>query len=186
MRALSPRESRGLALLIAVAALTVVLLGVVEPFVDGFADRAAQRAALVARHDANARMIAAIPRLVREAARRDAALDRYLLPTADPAAAADLLRTRVSAASAAAGADFRGTEDGPASPGKAVIHVSVRATADQAQKLIAALENGHPALLVNALTVNADAALVAGSATELDLGFDLAGTLRARARGGQP
>lgn len=180
MRALSPRENRAVALLIATAALAVVVLGVVEPLIDSFADRAAARAAIVQRHAANARMIAAIPRLVREAARREAELDRLVLPTADPAVAADILRTRISAATSAVDGDFRGTEDGPATPGKAAIHANVRVTAEQMQRLIAMLENGRPFLSVGAITVNADAALVAGAATPLDLGLDITAPLRTR------
>ena len=123
-------------------------------------------------------LIAALPRLVREAARRDAALDRYTLPSNDPAAATDFLRQRISAATGAVGGDFRGTEDGPAQPGKATIHATVRVKAEQLQRLLASLENTQPLIAVTSMTVNADDALIAGGASDLDVQLDLALALR--------
>ncbi len=193
MRALSRRESRAVAILILLAAVTLLLLAVIEPLADGFSQRAEARARLIARHDANARLIAAVPRLVREAARRDAAIDRYALSVADPSVAVDMLRQRISAATTAVGGDFRGSDDGPALPGKATIHAAVRVRAEQLNRLLMVLENAHPLIMVTALTVNADDALVTGGATDLDVQFDLAVALRPRpaarpkaAAGGQP
>lgn len=178
MRPLSPRERRGLAILIALAVLTVAWLGVVSPYLEGFSDRAQARALLAERYAANARLIAAVPRLVREAARRDAKLDRFVLPTADPAVGADLLRTRISAATTAVGGDFRGTEDGPAVPGKATLHATMRMSAEQVQRLIATLENTRPYLAVTGLTIGADNALQTGNPGALDIAIDLAAPLR--------
>jgi len=169
MRALSKREARLVAVLILIAALVLGDWLVVQPLLDGFADRAAARAQLTVRYAANERLIGAVPRLVREAARRDAALGRYVLPARDAGSASDALRQRVQAATSAVGGDFRGSEDGPASPGTVTTRVALRLTSEQLDRLMALLENARPLITVTALSVGADDALVTGRATDLDV-----------------
>ncbi|MFK9781021.1 hypothetical protein ACJEM9_24915, partial [Escherichia coli] len=74
MRALSPREARLVAVLILIALIALVQGLVIGPIISGFAARSAERADLTLRYAANDRMIAAIPRLRRQAQARNAAL----------------------------------------------------------------------------------------------------------------
>jgi hypothetical protein len=172
MRALSKREARLVAVLILIAVLVVTDLALVQPLLDGFADRAEARARLIARYGANERLIAAVPRLVREAERRDRALVRYVLPAHDAGTAADALRQRIQTATSAVGGDFRGSEDVPAPPGVVTTRASLRLTAPQLGRLLALLENSRPLITVTALSVGADDALVTGHATDLDVQID--------------
>jgi len=173
MRALSKREARLVALLILVGALVVAGWVVVQPLLEGFNERAAARRQLAERYAANRRLIGAVPRLEREAQRRDEALARFVTPALDAGAASDLLRQRVQAAISSVGGDFRGTEDVPAPARTVVTRASLRVNASQLGRLIAQLENGRPLLNVIALTVSADDALVTGHATYLDVQLEL-------------
>jgi hypothetical protein len=179
MRALSKREARLIALGILVAALVLADLVLVQPLADGFARRADARAQLATRYVANARLIGAVPRLVREAARRDAALGRFVAPERNAGAASDMLRQRVQSATSAVGGDFRGSEDSAGPPGTAVIRASLRLTAEQLDRLIALIENGRPLITISALSVGADDALVTGRATDLDVQIECSLAYRA-------
>ena len=172
MRALSRREARLVAVLILIVALVVADLALVQPLVDGFADRTGARSRLITRYGTNERLIAAVPRLVREAERRDAALIRYVLPAHDASTATDALRQTIQSTTSAVGGDFRGSEDVPAPPGLAATRASLRLTAPQLGRLLAALENSRPLITVTALSVGADDALVTGRATDLDVQMD--------------
>lgn len=174
MRALSPRESRGLAVLALVAAIALADFALVQPLLDGFAARAAQRDQLAARYAANQRLIAAVPRLVRRAERRDEALGRIVMPTADPLAAADALHARVQAAIAKTGGDVRGTEDLPGEPGRVAMRVGLRVTPAQMARLIAEIENARPIITITALSIGSDDAQVTGHVAELDVQIELA------------
>ena len=112
--------------------------------------------------------------MVREAARRETALDRYVLASSDAGAAAEALRSQITAAATTVGGTFRGAEDLPPAPGVVAAHAGLRLNAEQLDRLLALLENGRPLITVTALTVGADDALVTGRATDLDVQLDLA------------
>ena len=174
MRALSPRESRLLAVLVLIAALMLVDVLVVAPVLDGFSDRAAQRADLTARYAANDRVIAAIPRLRRTAARRDAQTAQFVAVAPDAGTASGSLRDRVQALASRVGGDFRGGEDVSAPPGMVATRVSLRLGAGQLAQLLALLQNSRPLVVVTGLSVSADDALVSGTASTLDVSLDVA------------
>ncbi len=186
MPALSPRESRLLAILLLVAALALADILVVLPVQNGFAERARQRQLLLARYAANDRLIGAIPRLARAAAQRDRLLAGYTLAAPDAASAADALRDRLQAAANAVGGDFHGTEDiaqapganGSASPNgplnKVATRAAVRLSAAQLTQFLAALENARPYVTITALAVRADDTLVTGHATTLEVTLEAA------------
>jgi|GEM_PF-1955360 len=182
MRALSKREARLVAVAILIAALVLADLVLVQPLIGGFSDRAATRAQLTDRYVANARLIGAVPRLVREAARREAAIGRFVAPDRDGGAASDALRQRVQSATSAVGGDFRGSEDLPGLPGTAVTRASLRLNAEQLDRLIALIENGRPLITISALAVGADDALVTGRATDLDVQIELSLAYHASAK----
>lgn len=178
MAALSPRESRLLAVLLLVAAAALVDLVVIMPLQDGFAARAQQRQQLLARYAANDRLIGAIPRLSRQAAQRDRQLADEVLSAADAGTAADLLRARLEAAATAVGGDFHGAEDIVATPGRPIDHIATRAalrlSAAQLTPFLIRLENARPFITISALAIRADDTLVTGQATTLDITLDAA------------
>lgn len=180
MAALSRRESRLLAVLLLVGAVALTDLAIVEPLLGGFAERARQRQELFARYAANDRLIGAIPRLGREAARRDAQLAAYELPAADAAAAADALRDRLQAAAIAVGGDFHGAEDIAQPPGSnhaagsVATRVALRLSAAQLPQFLALVENARPYVTIDALTVHAEDTLVTGQAPTLEVSLEAA------------
>ncbi|WP_353229028.1 type II secretion system protein GspM [Novosphingobium sp.] len=174
MRALSPRESRLVAVLLLLAALALVYVAVIQPLFGGFADRADAREALLTRYAANNRTIAAIPRLGRQAAARSRQTARYALIAADRATAADQLRDRMQAAANAVGGEFHGAEDVTAAPAMMAMRVAMRVPAGKLPALIAAVENAPPLLTITGLAVSADDALVSGATSNLDVKFDIA------------
>ncbi|WP_420383917.1 type II secretion system protein GspM [Novosphingobium sp.] len=182
MRALAPRESRLVAVLLLIAALGLFDLVVVDPLISGFAARAQQREALQARYAANERTIAAIPRLSRQAAARAHQADLYTLNAADMPTAADALRDRMQAAANAVGAEFHGAEDLPGAPGMIAARVAMRVPAGKLAPLIAAIENATPLVTIKGLSVSADDALLSGAAASLDVKLEIAIAFHAAAR----
>ncbi|WP_179505183.1 MULTISPECIES: type II secretion system protein GspM [unclassified Sphingomonas] len=168
-RPLSPREAKLVAGAILLAAMGLAWLGVVQPIIAGFADRAAQREQLLARQAANDRMIAAVPRLRRAAQEHQRALGAYALKAGDAPAATGQLRAALQAALIAAGGTFRGAEDLPPPPGRVACRLSARLSPDQLGRFLALAQNHRPALVITALAINAEDALVTGRATALDV-----------------
>ncbi len=174
MAALSKREARLLAILLLVAAIALVDVGVVWPLQDGFAARAEQRRQLLAQYAANDRLIGAIPRLGREAARRDRLLAGYMLSAPDAAAAADALRERLQVASNAVGGDFHGGEDIARPPGSVATRVAVRLSAPQLAQFLALLENTRPFMTIDALAIRTGDTPVSGQANTLEVTLEAA------------
>jgi hypothetical protein len=166
---MSPRERRLVALLVLVAMIALADLAVIAPIADGFADRARQREDLQARYYANDRIIAAIPRLRRQAEAQNKLLDHFALAAPDAGTASDMLREKLQAAVTAAGGDFRGGEDMPPLPGSVATRVSARLSSAQLFTLLAQVQNAHPLITITALGVGADDALVTGQAATLDV-----------------
>ena len=180
MRALSPRESRLLAIALLLAAVTLVDVVVVQPLVGGFAARAEQRQELLAHYAANDRLIGAIPRLGREAAQRDRLLAGYALAAPDAGTAADALRDRLEGAANAVGGDFHGGEDvvRPSNPfgaaNRVATRITLRLSATQLTRFLALVQNARPFVTIDALSVSADDTLVTGQATTLEVTLEAA------------
>jgi len=174
MRALSRRKSRLLAIALLLVGVALADIALVQPLLDGFSARAQEREQLLARYSANDRLIGAIPRLGREAARREQQLASYTLSAPDAGAAADKLRDRLAAAATTVGADFHGGEDIPGPPGMVASRVALRMSAAQLTQFLAIIENARPFVIVNALAVSADDTLVTGKATTLDVTLEAA------------
>lgn len=191
MRALSPRESRLVALLILVATLTLVALIVVEPVVAGFRDRAGRRRELAGTFVLNERRIAAMPALTHEAERQKDELHRRLLTAPDADEAAEMLRSMIEAAATASGADIKSTdsagsgEDGDDTAADPTDHARkaqdsaadgwVRATVEAEMTharlgdLLARLNALRPALVVDHVTIVADDALYHFNSDQIDV-----------------
>ncbi len=172
MRALSPRESRLVAVMILIALFVAVQWLVIGPVVAGFTGRAAERTDLALRYAANDRMIAAIPRLRRQAESRQRALAGFALRAPDQATATEQLRERLQAQVAAVGGDFRGAEDLPAAEGTAACRIRARLSSEQLFRLLALAQNARPALVIPSLVVGADDALIVAHAVTLDVQLD--------------
>lgn len=172
MRAMSPRESRLVAILVLVALIVLVDVAIIAPIVGGFADRAARRDALTVRYAANDRIIAAIPRLRRQAERQQRLLGDYALVAPDAATAAELLRERMQAAIGAVGGDVRGGETMPAPAGLAATRIVARLDNGQLGAALARLENDTPYIVLTGLEVAANDALVTGHAAAMDVTLD--------------
>lgn len=173
MRTVSPRESRLIAVLVLIALVAVAQALIVGPLVAGFAARAAERTELATRYAANDRMIAAIPRLRRQAETRTRAMQAFALHASDPAQATELLRDRLQAQITAVGGDFRGSEDLTAPAGSAACRIRARLSSEQLARLLVLAQNARPALVVSSLVVGADDALVAARAATLDVQLDV-------------
>ena len=169
MRTLSPREARLIAILVLLALVALAYLAVIQPILSGFAERADQRQQLQMRFAANERMIAAIPRLRRQAESQNRLVPRFALTAANPGAASELLRDRLQASVAAAGGDFRGGEDLAVAGGMVGTRINARLTAAQLNILVAQIQNSSPLITITALTIGADDALVTGRAETLDV-----------------
>ena len=174
MRNLSPREARMVAVLVLISLIAIADIAVVQPLIDGFADRAEERSDLLARYSANDRTIAAIPRLRREAEAQNRLLPRYTLAANDAASADEALRDRMQPVFTTVGGDFRGGEDVAAAPGMADARISGRLSNEQLLAALARLQNAEPYLTITGLEVGADEALVTGKAANLDVQIEAA------------
>lgn len=183
LRSLSARESRLLAVLVAVALVVLADLAVIAPVLSGFADRASEREALLARHAANQRAIAAIPRLRRMAEAQGRGLADFALAAPDAATASDLLRERLQAQIGAAGGDFRGAEDVPARAGHVAARITARLAPGQLATFLAGAQNARPAIVITSLVIGADEALVTGHANQLDVQLEASVPFHPAARG---
>lgn len=169
-RSLSPRQAQAVALLILLAVLAFLAFGIVGPLIAGFQERAAQREQYALQFSANARNIAAIPRLRRMAEAHEQLLGDFLLDAPDAATAGEALRQRLQTAIVALGGEFRGGEDiASADAGKAAVRVTARLSESQLKQLLANAQNAKPYLTLTTLVIGADEALVTGQTSALDV-----------------
>jgi general secretion pathway protein M len=181
MRTLSARERRLVAILLLIALLALVQLAVIGPIVSGFTSRAERREALLLTYQRNARIIANIPRLRRQAERQRATVGRVTLPAGAAEPGGEMLKERLQHAVEGVGGEFRGAEDVTAPAGWVRASVGTRLTASQLNKLLASLENSQPYLIINSLLVTADEALIAKGPSQLDVQLEATIPLRATA-----
>ncbi len=168
-RTLSSGQSRMIAVLILLGLIALVALVIVGPLVSGFYEREAQRQQLALQYSANARNIAAIPRLSRMAKEHERLLGDFVVTAPDAASAGEALRSRLQTAIVSLGGDFRGGEDIPAPAGQAATRVTARISTGQLNALLANLQNSRPFLTITALVIGADDALVTGQVSALDV-----------------
>jgi hypothetical protein len=169
-RSLSPRQSQAAAVLILLALLAFLAFVIVGPLIAGFQERAAQRDQLALQYSANARNIAAIPRLRRMAEAHEHLLGDFLLDAPDAASAGEALRQRLQTAIVALGGEFRGGEDiASTDNGRAAVRITARLSEGQLKQLLASAQNSKPYLSITTLVIGADEALVTGQASALDV-----------------
>lgn len=172
MRAMSPRERKLVAIGLLVLAVALVQLVVIGPILNGFADRAAQRERLLLEYQHNARAIASIPRIRRQAEAQRGTTERFAIDAASPEQAHQLLRERIERVVGEVGGEFEAGEDADAPEGWVGVRTSARLTLDQLTRTLARLQSEPPWLVVTALDVSADQALVNGRLNPMETTFE--------------
>lgn len=172
MRALSPRERRLVAIGLLVLAVALVQLLVIAPILNGFAERAARREQLLLEYQHNARAIASIPRVRRQAEQQRGITQRFALDARSPEQAHQLLRERIERVVTEVGGEFEAGEDADAPPGWVGVRTSARLTLDQLTRTLARLQDEPPWLAITALDISADQALVNGRLNPMETSFD--------------
>ncbi len=176
MTTLSRRERRLIAVAILVAVVALVIFGLIMPVVDGFADRADARTALLATYARDERAIVQIASVRRAAEAQRTDMARFRLPGVSVTAAGDLLKERLGAAVAATGGDLRSTEDIAATAGTIRVRVDARLTNSQLVALLTGLQRGEPLLVLDNLTVTADQAFQTGRIGPMDVHLEVSGS----------
>jgi hypothetical protein len=172
--ALTARERRLVALAILVAALALIVRGIIMPIGSGFSDRAETRRQLAIEYARNSRIIAASNRLVRTATRQKTELTAFALRAPDPAAGGIALQERLQAAVEAAGGEFRNAETRPGTGDQLRARLDASLTLPQLTTVMARLLNTAPYLTIEGFTLGADAALTSSSAGPLEVQIDVA------------
>lgn len=181
MRALPLRQRQLIAVALLLLALGLAYLLVVLPITTGFANRAAQREQLLLTYQHNLRREASIPRLRRQAERQRVAARPFMLEARSPELAREMLRERLETALLGMGADVRETNDAEAPAGWVGARVTARMGAATLAAALERLQLQPPYLIVRAVTVGADEALVTGQPAALDVQIDVAVPVRAPA-----
>jgi general secretion pathway protein M len=180
MNPLTPRERRLLAIGILAAVIGLLWLGLLQPLVGGFFDRAGQRRQLEDSYLRNERLIAALPtwRAAAEAQRRDAGRFAILAPA--ESAAADLLKDRIQRLAADEGFPVKGVEDlqADAGPGAIRVRADVTLTLTQLYETLRRLENEGAYVAIDYLSVSADAATASGRSGPVDVRLELSAAWR--------
>lgn len=172
MRPTTPREKRLVAVGLLVLAIALVWLLIVAPIVAGFSERAERRERLLLEYQHNTRSIAAIPRLRRQAERQSEALGRFTLAAPNPTVATQLLRERIERVVTEAGGEFLAGEDADAPAGWVSVRANSRLTLDQLSRALARLQDEPPWLVIDALDISADQALVNGRLNPMEVSFE--------------
>jgi hypothetical protein len=156
------------ALAILLAAIAAVWLLIISPFVGGFFDRAAQRRELIANHQRNERIMAAIPLWgqAAEAQRRHA--ERFAIPAQSEQLAVETLKERLANLATEEGFQITAMQDLDADTpaAEAKVRADLQITLTQLHESLRRLETEGP-YVVEYLSVSADRALATGRSSRL-------------------
>lgn len=173
MRPTTSRELRLIAVGLLVLAVALVQLLVIAPILDGFSERAAKRAQLLLEYQHNARAIASIPRVRRQAERQRETIARFAIDARSPEQAHQILRERIERVVIEAGGEFEAGEDADAPAGWVAVRTSARLTLDQFTRTLARLQDDPPWTVVTAVDLSADQALVNGRLNPMEVSFEV-------------
>jgi general secretion pathway protein M len=180
MRPLTARERRLVAIGLLIAAAGLLWLGVIQPLVGGFFDRAAQRRQLEATFQRNERLIAALPawRAAAEAQRRDAG--RFAIAAPAEGLAVEALKERLQKLAADEGFALKGVEDlqADAAPGTVRMRADFTLTLTQLCETLRRLENEGAYVAIDYLSISANAAASSGRTGPLDVRLELSAAWR--------
>ena len=181
MNMLAARERRLIALALLLALVAVVWLGAVRPLIEGFADRADQRATALEDYARNARMIHASPHWRATARRMAISASAFELAQTGEASALEAARERLARQLAAAGAVVHAIRPQPSGSSSSSSSGSggVRLRADfqiELAGLMQVLRRVHdqaPSGLVDSLSIASDPAAAAARGRALEVRLDV-------------
>ncbi len=173
MRTLSQRERKLLALLILCIVASLVWVVIVGPLVSGFSERSARRSLLTQQYQTNQRIIGSIPRLRRQAERQSDELRSFVISAPSRAEAGVILQDRLQRTIENAGGEVRAVEDASGPDGQVRVRGSARMTLEQLTMMLARLQNEPPYLVVEALNVAADQAVISGRLETMEVGLEI-------------
>lgn len=173
MRMLSKRERRLVAVGGLVAAAGLLWLGVIDPVLSGFDERAQARDKLALQYAHNEQTIAALPRLRRLARQSAGESKAFALSAATPDAAGQLLEERMRASVEAGGGEYRAGDHDGTTPDRIHAHAVVRMPVDKLVTWLERLQNQQPYCVVEQLGIGADAALASQKAENLDVKIEI-------------
>lgn len=173
MNGLTLRERRLVALAILVGLVAASWFAIAQPILNGFAERREARAAARDELGRNARLIADFG----AARTRSAALPRieavYAIQAPSPAAAAQTARDRLARLVAAGSGTLQATRDQAAPPDLVRLQADLRIPYAGLAGLLRGLESDRPFAVVEALSIAAAEAPIAGAATPLQVRLEV-------------
>ena len=171
MNRLSARERKLVAVGILLAIVAAVWLGVVNPLIGGFFDRAEQRRTLLATYARDRRVLAGIPvwRAEAEEQRRSAA--RFAVLASSQAQATELLKERLTRLAADEGGVVKAVQDTQVDASSSTVRVraDLQLTLSQLYESLKRLETEEPYVVVEYLSVDAARASESAGAAPLDV-----------------
>ena len=164
MKAMSPRESRLVAIGILVAVIAAVWLVLVQPVLDGFGERADRRETLLETYARNQRILAGIPLWHAQLEEQRQTADAFAIAAPTEALAAEQLKNRLSRMASDEGGTLTAIQDIEDGVPQGFIRVraDMEMTLGQLYKSLARLESEEPYVVIESLSVVADRALQTG------------------------
>lgn len=159
MKSLSSRERKLVAIGVLIALLALGWLGVIQPIINGFSERAARREALVMQYSQNLRLIARIELLRRAAEDQRKRSGAYAIFAPSAEQASERLKERLEASLIKAGGELRSTESVDTRQGWVQANAAATVSNDQLVRWLGLLGTDEPYLAMESLTVAADRAL---------------------------
>lgn len=170
MRQLSPRESRLVALLILVAAVTLLILVVINPIMGSFRDRATARDQLALTFQTNEQRIANLNALQHAAEDQAEALRGLFIVAPNTDEAGEALREKLEGAGTSVGATIKATEAGvSAEEGWTRASLEARLTDAQLTQLLERLNLIKPAVVIETVNIVAEEQLNNRKADQIDV-----------------
>lgn len=164
MKPLSPRESRLVALGILVAVIAVIWLGIVDPLIDGFGERAETRQTLLETYARNQRVLAGIPLWQAQLEQQRLTANTFAIAAPTEALASEQLKSRITRMTSDVGGtltSIQDIEDGVPN-GFVRVRADMQMTLGQLYKSLERLESEEPYVVVESLSVVADRAAQTG------------------------
>ena len=169
MNRLSARERRLVAIGLLVAALALVWLAIVGPILAGFDNRRLEREALTETYARGERVIATMRTTRAEARAQRRTAPAYSIAAATPALASEALRERIVAAARAAGGAVSVAQEVQAVPGQVRVRADLQLGVDQLERMLRALQDRPPWLVVETLAIVSDRAQLSQRADLMDV-----------------
>ncbi|HEV2365170.1 MAG TPA: type II secretion system protein GspM [Caulobacteraceae bacterium] len=187
MKPLTARERRLVAIGLAVAAVAVLWLALVQPIASGLSHRAAERRELTAQWRRQTRLIAEQASWLRAARRESLAATDFVLPAPTEEAAVETLKSRLQRLAGDQGFQITGLTDLPAAapPGFVRLRADMQLTLAQLTLALRQLETEDPYVVVEYLSVSADRALASGKLSPLDVRLEISAPFGTGAAGAQ-